>query len=257
MSKNHPAKIEVTTEPTIAEDFDAFRKLDTQSKAFATKASAALILSGAELARLHGVYGVHRGGDQTRTRAGLLWRDLVQEYGGINEDTAMRRIKLAEAASEQLPILREVLAGDVDFRSLPAAKKDALERGLKCLTEGKSQRQLMWDFGLTPEPKLKGGERFDKALIAQFCREFHPDMPAAQCQALPGKLKKQFRKWALSQQPPEDGDAPARLAIDALRMMATKLEAAATCKISVLKDWIEAKDALGRMLRAALEKRKQ
>jgi hypothetical protein len=254
-----PVAVAVVNEPTIAEEFDAFVKLDTQAKVLATKGSAALILSGAELDRLKKKYDVHAGGDpHSRTRAGMAkWSDLVKQYGGISDDTANRRIKMAEAAADHLPILREVLAGEADFRLLSDVKKAALEKGLKVLTDGKSQRQLMWDFGLTPEKKLKGGATINKALVVQWCQEYHPEMPAKECQALPTPaLKKEFRKWAATQIPATDFDAGAQYQIGVLNEMTADIATANGCKISALKDWIEANQSLGRMLQDALKKRR-
>jgi hypothetical protein len=250
-----PLAVEVVTEPTIKEDFDAFRKLDTQAKVFATKASAALILTGVEGTRLKQAYDIHRGGDQTDTRARLLWPHLCERYAGISAKTVDRRIALATAAATDIPILREVLNGDADFRSLADDKKQQLDRALRVLTDGKSQRQLMWDFGLARESKLKGGEQFDRPLVAQWCRECNPDLPRETCEALPGRLKNEFRQWARTQSPPENIDRPALLAIDALNVMAGREAAARSCQVATLKAWIAASQAVGRMLKAVLDER--
>jgi hypothetical protein len=157
--------VTVTNEPTIREDFDAFVKLDTQSRVFGVKASAALILSGVEGIRLREKYHCRPGGDRmsdhSRTRALMVgtWPEICRKYAGISHDTMDRRIKLAEGAAQHLAILREVLIGEADPRQLPARKQQALESGLRVLTDGKTQRQLMWDFGLLPAAKPKGGAR--------------------------------------------------------------------------------------------------
>jgi hypothetical protein len=185
------AKAEASAE---AEDWQQFCVLDTQSKVFGVKASAALILSGAELERLHAKYAILRGGDQTRTRAGLLWTDMLEQYGRISEDTAMRRRKLALAAAEHLPVLQEVLAGEADPRLLCPTKKLALEKGLQALTAGKTQRQLMWDFGLGPMPRKPGRFRPNAQMVQKWLAQHHPRWQGASYADLPPQVRKAFKK---------------------------------------------------------------
>ena len=263
INKTQAVAVEVLSpdNQTITRDFDAFIKLDTQSKVFATKASAALILSGVELKRLHEIYGVRAGNpSNSRTRAviGSTWPQIVKQYGGISPDTANRRIRLAEGAAKELPILREVLDGDIDFRLLSPAKKEALERGLHVLTDGRNQRQLMWDFGLVPEAKLRGGDRSlsDKKEIKNWCKEYHPEIPAAQCELLPGKLKKEFRIWSANQQTDEpDYTKIVENSIDTIFGQIGFEACYNGCRVSSLNDWIEAAEKLVRTLKEAKSNR--
>ncbi len=186
--------LEVASNPSIAQDWQEFCTLDTQAKVFGVKASAALILSGAELERLHAKYAIQRGGDQSRTRAGLLWPEMVERYGRISEDTATRRRKLALAAAGQLPVLREVLAGESDPRELSPSKKLALEKGLLALTEGKTQRQLMWDFGLAAKPKGRADFRPRTEMLQAWLATQHPERKGAAYEDLPPEVQEAFKK---------------------------------------------------------------
>jgi hypothetical protein len=185
-----------TESPTVelAEDWQAFCTLDTQSKVFGVKASAALILSGAELERLHAKYAIGPGGDHSRTRAGMLWPEMAEKYGRISEDTATRRRKLALAATAYLPLLQEVLAGEADPRQLSATKKLALEKGLQALTTGKTQRQLMWEFGLGPKPKGRVGFRPNAEMVQAWLAKQHPERKGAAYEDLPPEVRKEFKK---------------------------------------------------------------
>jgi hypothetical protein len=186
----------VASDASIALDWQAFCTLDTQSKVFGVKASAALILSGVELARLHENYAISAGNPNFRTRAGIgeTWPEIVKQNGGISDDTAARRIKLAEAAAAQLPILREVLSGEADPRLLSDAKKEALNKGLRVLTDGKTQRQLMWDLGLGPKPKPQAGFRPKAEMLQAWLAKQHPERKGAAYDDLPAEVQKAFKK---------------------------------------------------------------
>jgi len=182
------------SEPSVAQDWQEFCTLDTQCKVFGVKASAALILSGAELERLHAKYAIGPGGDHSRTRAGMLWPEMAEKYGRISEDTATRRRKLALAAAAHLPVLQEVLAGEADPRQLCSSKKLALEKGLQALTTGKTQRQLMWDFGLGPKPKPRAGFQPNAEMVQAWLAKQHPERKGAAYEDLPPAVQRAFQR---------------------------------------------------------------
>jgi hypothetical protein len=129
------------------------------------------------------------------------------------------------------------------------------------LLDGQGMVEFMQSAKLLREPKLTGGDRtlFDKDQIKLWCSEYHPGMPARECQALGGPLKKEFRKWAANQaltMAPDEFDQAAQNDIAAIDVMAGQPARHNGCLAATLNEWIERAEHLLRALKEARSKRK-
>lgn len=166
-------EVEVILEPTWAEDFTAARQYEEMAKLSANQAVAFMILAGFELTRLHKQHAIHRGGDQSRKRAALLWSDLVKEHMGISKDTAERRMSLAAECQKRLPKLNDLhLLLETPLKDLPELKRIQITDAVRGITDGASAHQLMLDWGIarpssghqkyTPPKKLTPAQQFEQ-----------------------------------------------------------------------------------------------
>ena len=153
--------------PTVSEEFGQARIYVHALEGMAHGMAAIAVVLGAELQRLHKLFGVQRGGDrrsadQTRSRSCLIeWPDLVQRELGVSHDTARNWMHLAEQARKRLPNFAPIAALllATPLGSLPDLQRAELVESTRKLLPEESARQLMFDWGIVKKAKSRGGAR--------------------------------------------------------------------------------------------------
>jgi hypothetical protein len=109
------------------------------------------VMGGFELLALHKAHGVKAGNrvdlvshnlPQDVGGSKLSWPELVKKEAGISDQTAYRYMEMAKAAAPRLKKLPELKGLDIlgiPLATLPEPAKEALEKGVRKLTDGKSQ----------------------------------------------------------------------------------------------------------------------
>jgi hypothetical protein len=155
----------VVEEASTREAFQQARTYFDALRGMAGGMAALAVIFGAELERLHKLYGIQRGGDrrsdQTRMLSGLKWSDLVKRELGISDDTARNYMNLSREARERLPAIRELAETllTTPLGSMPELKRAALLEKTRSLLPSDSANQLMLDWGIAKKPALRGGHR--------------------------------------------------------------------------------------------------
>ena len=131
------------------------------------------------------------------------------------------------------------------------------------MTDGKSLRQLMWDFGLQPA-KLRGGLRLNAQHVEEFLKAKYPKFAGTPYEQLPTHVKAAVRKYCLnkgrsSNASDQIAGANSEIETRIALMMSWAQETDHTvdsCDKPHLKSYEEARRALGRKIESALERRK-
>lgn len=154
-----------TLEPSLAEEFGQARIYVHALEGMAHGMAAIAVVLGAELQRLHKLFGVRAGrpGLNSQPRLGIKWADVVERELGVSDETARRWMHLAEQAKQRIPdfrpIAEKLLA--TPLGSLPDLQRaELVERTRKMLPED-GARQLMFDWGVVRKPKAIGGNTYD------------------------------------------------------------------------------------------------
>lgn len=164
----------IVVAPTQAEDFAKTRTFLQAAKASMAQGVAFMVLAGAELERLHKLYGIRPGrpalnspnaGGINSANAGGSWAEVIKRELGIGEETARRYREMFKAARKRVPLLDADELLDTPMRDMPELKQKQLLAAVQKVTDGQTAQQLMWDWGMAKKPQgsaARGGVRTPK-----------------------------------------------------------------------------------------------
>jgi hypothetical protein len=158
--------LDLVPAPTVSEEFGQARIYVHALEGMAHGMAAIAVVLGAELQRLHGLFGVRAGrpSANSRSRSEISWPDLVDRELGISDDTARNWMHLAEQARKRLPdfapVAEKLLA--TPLGALPDLQRAELVEKTRKLLPEESARQLMLDWGIAKKPKARGGNTTPK-----------------------------------------------------------------------------------------------
>lgn len=121
------------------------------------------VMLGFELIALHKAMDVKRGGDQTganRQDGGLLWGQMLEKEIALPETSARRFMDMAKASAtrlKKLPLLHGFDPAATPIAQLSAPQKDALQTGVRKLTDGQTQKEFAEQLGLWKVPQGQNG----------------------------------------------------------------------------------------------------
>lgn len=183
----------VALDPAIERDFAALNGYQARARQSAVVAACCMVMEGVELHRLHDIYGVQAGGDRRAgaptgafpQSAGMVtgWGEVVNTYGGYSEDTAARRMNLAQKAEGIVKLIDGFLAAGVPFSALPEADRLALAEAFQISLGSSMPKQLCFELGLGAKPQEPGGDRGGAGKKHRITAEEH----AANCTAQIGR----------------------------------------------------------------------
>ena len=152
----------------------------------ASSMAALAIDVGARLLELKELLGVQRGGDRSKVTSCYFaeaWECAVFRHAGISKMTASRWERLAKGCAEELPALKEAMAGRLPEPGSEAAT--ALLAAVEKVCEGKAIARLLDEWGLVaarPAPQI-GGDTGGKGKRApgedaacEWWRRWHADL---------------------------------------------------------------------------------
>ena len=133
----------------IAGTWDRCRQWLDAAKMFERGKLFSQVMVGFELMALHKANGTNPGRrtdlcDTTSSQVGkrLDWTELLQQEVALSQSTAYRYMEMAKLAAPRLKKLPELKGLDIlgiPLDTLPEPVKEALEKGVRKLTDGKSQ----------------------------------------------------------------------------------------------------------------------
>lgn len=191
---------------------------------------------------------------------------LEQHFGDAARSTLYNWRQFATNIAERLaksPTVGLLTAPSLSKKAIPAKAAESIQEAVVEAMDEQGMVEFMRSCKALKDASKgeRGGDRtlLDKEQIAQWCAEYHPDMPAAKCEAavLKGPLKKDFQKWEANQpQPPPPYDDLARNDMAVLDEMSGQPARHNGCLVATLNDWIERAEHLVRTLKEAKGKRK-
>lgn len=148
--------------PTASEEFAQARIYIHALEGMAHGMAAVAVVLGAELQRLHKLFGVRAGRPEvnSRSRSEIKWPELVQRELGVSDDTARNWMLLAEQARKRLPDFAPVAAKllATPMGMMPELQRAELVEKTRKLLPEESARQLMLEWGIVKKARAKGGD---------------------------------------------------------------------------------------------------